>query len=117
LPLGGTPVRLTPDGEDSTNPAVSRDGTVVAFKRPVSVTNVWRRRMAEGDPANAGSPWLVSSRLSSSPQWAPDGSRVAFRSNRTGSDEIWMADREGRSPLRVTHFNGPLTGSPRWSPD
>jgi len=40
-----------------------------------------------------------------------------FRSNRTGNDEIWVADATGRSPIRLTSMGGPVTGSPQWSPD
>jgi Tol biopolymer transport system component len=42
---------------------------------------------------------------------------VAFRSNRSGSHEIWVADSEGRNPTQITHSGGTLTGTPRWSPD
>jgi len=29
------------------------------------------------------------------PQWSPDGSRLAFSSNRTGRYEIWTTDNAG----------------------
>jgi Tol biopolymer transport system component len=60
---------------------------------------------------------MASILLSSSPRYSPDGERIVFRSNRTGSDEIWTADAAGRSPVRLTSFGGPVTGSPHWSPD
>ena len=43
--------------------------------------------------------------------------KIAFVSNRSGNDEIWMADGEGENPIRLTSFRGPLGGSPTWSPD
>jgi Tol biopolymer transport system component len=30
--------------------------------------------------------------------------------------EIWVADIDGSNTVQLTHFNNPLTGSPRWSP-
>jgi tricorn protease-like protein len=38
-------------------------------------------------------------------------------SDRAGSNEIWVSDAEGRTSVQLTHFGGPLVGSPRWSPD
>jgi Tol biopolymer transport system component len=40
-----------------------------------------------------------------------------FRSNRSGSNEIWESDAEGRAAFQLTHIGGALTGTPRWSPD
>ena len=34
-----------------------------------------------------------------------------------GSREIWTADRDGTNAARLTSFNGPFVGGPRWSPD
>jgi dipeptidyl aminopeptidase/acylaminoacyl peptidase len=55
--------------------------------------------------------------LDSSPQFSPDGNRIAFRNDRSGSNEIWTANVDGTNQRQITHFAGPLTGSPRWSPD
>jgi dipeptidyl aminopeptidase/acylaminoacyl peptidase len=60
---------------------------------------------------------ISSTQYDSSPQYSPDGSRVAFRSTRSGSNEIWVSDADGRTPVQLTRFGGPLTGCPRWSPD
>ncbi len=48
---------------------------------------------------------------------APNGERIAFVSNRTGSKEIWIANSDGSDQTQLTFFNGPSVGSPRWSPD
>ena len=48
---------------------------------------------------------------------SPDGSRIAFASNRTGTKELWLADADGGHQSQLTSFNGPSVGSPRWSPD
>lgn len=36
------------------------------------------------------------------PQWSPDGSRLAFSSNRTGRYEIWTAAAAGGDLHRIT---------------
>jgi Tol biopolymer transport system component len=50
-------------------------------------------------------------------RFSPDGSKIAFVSNRSGSIEICVAQSTGEHLVRLTSLNGPLTGSPRWSPD
>ena len=51
------------------------------------------------------------------PALSPDGSRIAFASNRSGSNEIWTSGADGSEPRQLTFHQGPLVASPRWSPD
>jgi Tol biopolymer transport system component len=51
------------------------------------------------------------------PQVSPDGKRMVFRSNRSGSSEIWTAARDGSAQKKLTSFEGPQVREPRWSPD
>lgn len=49
------------------------------------------------------------------PSWSPDGSRLAFHSNRGGETDIYIMNADGNQLRRLT-----FTGSswrPRWSPD
>jgi Tol biopolymer transport system component len=49
--------------------------------------------------------------------YSPDGQRIAFSSNRGGAREQWVANANGDDAQPVTSFNGPIVGTPRWSPD
>jgi len=49
-----------------------------------------------------------------SPAWAPDGTRLAFSSSRTGTSEIYMVDASGGSLKRLTTAKGPDV-SPTWN--
>jgi Tol biopolymer transport system component len=48
---------------------------------------------------------------------APDGNGILFGSTRSGGYEIWTCRADGTQPLQVTHLDGSLVGTPRWSPD
>jgi len=49
------------------------------------------------------------------PAVSPDGSRIAFVSNRSGAPHIWLMDADGGNVSQLT--NGTDDGSPNWSPD
>lgn len=52
-------------------------------------------------------------------QFSPDGMRIVFTSDRSGSgvSEIWLCDSDGSNTVQLTNFGGPMAGTPRWSPD
>jgi Tol biopolymer transport system component len=52
----------------------------------------------------------------SGPAWSPDGTRIAFVSNRTGGNEIWVMNADGSDATRIT-FNGVYEGGPTFTPD
>jgi len=80
--------------------------------------NIWRVDLPRR-PGELARPieFISSSRLDFNPQYGPDGDRIVFSSNRTGSFEIWTANTEGSGLIQLTSFGGPQVGSPRWSPD
>jgi dipeptidyl aminopeptidase/acylaminoacyl peptidase len=51
------------------------------------------------------------------PRYSPDGTRIAFASNRSGSHEIWTCNSDGSGTMQLTSFGGPMTTGPYWSPD
>jgi Tol biopolymer transport system component len=111
---GGNPVRVPMVSENVTDPAFSRDGHKMAYAQFFDDTNIWRFDLAG---RSAPKKVIASTQYDSSPQYSPDGTRIAFRSSRSGSSEIWICDSEGRAPVQLTHFGRTLTGTPRWSPD
>ena len=40
-----------------------------------------------------------------SPKWSPDGNYIAFVSDRSGRDEVWISDQEGSNPKRITDLD------------
>lgn len=50
------------------------------------------------------------------PTWSPDGTRVAFTTNRVANFEIWVMNADGSGQTRLTN-NSAHDGGPAWSPD
>jgi tricorn protease len=50
------------------------------------------------------------------PRWSADGKHIAFVSDRSGRDEIWIADPEGKTPKQITDLDNEKS-APIWSPD
>jgi Tol biopolymer transport system component len=60
-------------------------------------------------PSTSSSEW--------SPAWSPDGQKIAFMSDREGTDwEIYVMDKDGSNLVKLTD-NEEFDGRPRWSPD
>jgi tricorn protease len=50
------------------------------------------------------------------PRWSPDGSRIAFISDRSGEDEVWVVAQDGMSaPQQIT--NGGVSPAQRYAPE
>jgi Tol biopolymer transport system component len=62
-------------------------------------------------------PWIASTLLDHTPNFSPDGQKIAFASYRSGTPEIWVCDSNGQNLVPLTSFNGPEVGTPQWSPD
>ncbi len=50
------------------------------------------------------------------PRWSPDGKYLAFISDRSGRDEVWIADSETKAPKKITDLDNEK-GALVWTPD
>lgn len=53
----------------------------------------------------------------SSPRWSPDGSEIAFLSDRKGKNQIWIISTTGGEAYQLTKLEDGVSGTIRWSPD
>jgi Tol biopolymer transport system component/DNA-binding winged helix-turn-helix (wHTH) protein len=104
-----------PVGHDASDLAVSRSGTRLAYVQGLANVNIWRLDLS-ASPAKAQQ-LVTSSRQQEAPSLSPDSSKIAFESNRTGPNEVWVSDADGSNPVQLTSFGISATGTPRWSPD
>ena len=51
-----------------------------------------------------------------SPRWSPDGTRIAFVSNRSGRNQLWLIGLDGGEAEQLTYLPNGAT-QPEWSPD
>ena len=51
------------------------------------------------------------------PHFSPDGRRIVFVSDRNGSENLWVADADGRNALALTTGERENYLSPVWTPD
>jgi Tol biopolymer transport system component/DNA-binding winged helix-turn-helix (wHTH) protein len=113
-----------PFGESACCPAISRRGHRLAYSNGSSHFSIWHMPAPGGPNARDGSStgsfnraFISSTRNDISPQFSPDGKRIAFASQRSGNWEIWVCNSDGSSPVQLTFFHGPNVTTPRWSPD
>jgi Tol biopolymer transport system component len=93
-------------------------GELLAYVQAAVNANIWKLELrdathAAGEPAKL----ISSTRQQAAAAFSPDGSRIAFQSDRSGHWEIWICNRDGSDAVQLTHFGGLLAGTPRWSPD
>ncbi len=89
---------------------VSPDGKTIAFTLLGDIYIL---------PIEGGTPRRITEGLSwdVQPRFSPDGSRIAFTSDRGGGDNIWVMNADGSDKRQVTEEDFRLLNQPSWSPD
>jgi imidazolonepropionase-like amidohydrolase/Tol biopolymer transport system component len=89
---------------------VSPDGREIAFDL---LGDLYTMPITGGEARalTSGIPWDMQ------PRYSPNGKWIAFTSDRSGGDNIWIIDRDGKNPRQVTKESFRLPNSPAWTPD
>ena len=98
-------------------PAVSPDGSLVIFRSQVLDYNIMQVHPEEDHPARQLAPFSVSTRNEINPIWSPDGSQLAFISDRSGSQELWLVRADATGLRKLTDYPRADFLRPHWSPD
>jgi Tol biopolymer transport system component len=80
--------------QNPTWPAISPKGDKLAFSTSSGRASILRKDLRR--PEAPSTELATSTQDQGDAQYSPDGKHIAFRSSRTGSPEIWMADAEWR---------------------
>lgn len=109
-PLPTRPVTIDVTEGTWMNVDVSPDGRTIAFDL---LGDIYTMPITGGTPTRiaSGLAWEVQ------PRFSPDGSRIAFTSDRGGGDNIWVMDANGGNMRQVTNESFRLLNQPDWSPD
>ena len=111
---GGEAQRLTFQGNYNQTPAWSPRGDEIAFTArderlafDVFVVNVESReirRITQGQGNNEG------------PTWAPNGRMLMFRSDRDGTESLWVSSADGNVQKKISLQKGFEYSQPAWGP-
>jgi len=112
MPLSGSDVQAIPGTEGGRQFSMSAAGRL-ALARPQWDPDIWRLSLSADEPPAR---FAHSSRAEYVPDISPDGRRVAFQSDRSGSHEIWVSDSNGSNAEQLTFLKA-FSEHPRWSPD
>jgi Tol biopolymer transport system component len=87
----------------------------LVYQHQMYDVNPWRWHLSSDGREHIQS-LPASTAWESFPVLSRDGSRIAYVSNRTGQDEIWITDAEGANSTQLTDRSGRVL-FPQWSPD
>jgi serine/threonine protein kinase len=115
---GERPVQsLVVPGVDVVEPAVHRGSHRLAYVSKTHDTNIWTVPLSSRARVGAETKQIIASTQSDvNPQVSPDGQRIAYSSNRSGTYEIWIWAPGAADSYQLTTQGTGTTGSPRWSP-
>ena len=93
----------------------------LAYQRFVQNLDIRRGELVgEGTPHHAlksSHPFIASTKSEDHPRYSPDGTKIAFVSGRSGTQEIWVCASDASNPTRLTSMGGPMVIGPQWSRD
>lgn len=116
IPREGGEPRLVPGTQRARWPSVSSAANRLIYSESFIDTDLWR---VEG-PAFTGDrrsphPFIATPKLEYHASYSPDGDRIAFTTDVSGKDDIWLADADGANRTQLVSM-GDGKGA-RWSPD
>lgn len=115
VPLrGGVPEWVPVSGWNIKAPAFAANGAL-AYENWRYDTNVWYTRLDTDTLVTERR--MASTWWDEQPQLSPDGTQLAFISNRTGRYGLWVSDADGREAQSLITLDDAVVQAPAWSPD
>ena len=100
--------RLSPNGKFAVCDLTRHD-----LESDLRATSLWRIELASGDARQL----TQNISNSASPSWSPDGTQIAFLSDRSGKNQVFLLPIDGGEAQQLTNLKQGVDGPPVWSPD
>lgn len=110
---GSNAAQLTTVASDDT-PDVSPNGGALVFSSGAGPINLFTSDI-DGSNRVQLTNSTGASVFNYDPEFSPDGSKIVFYSNRTGTSHIWVMNSDGSNAVQLTSSG--QNGYPSWSPD
>lgn len=107
------PLDIPADRVSLLEPTLWRDR--LAYESHQSMNSIGRIPL-DGTRLDVPQTRFASTRQDRMGRISPRGDRIAFVSDRTGTDELWIADADGTNASQLTHLSTPLNDV-AWSPE
>jgi len=108
------PVALV--GENASQFAVSWQAHRLVYADWRADHDIWRADISRLGRNSPVLKLISSTQTDYCPRYSPDGSKIAFASDRSGHTEIWVCNSDGSNPLQLTSLES-FSENPRWFPD
>jgi Tol biopolymer transport system component len=107
--------RVLSFGDQATNLTASESGRIVytAHSRDSALA---RLDLTQPHPVPQPPGVRPSTFDEHTPAYSRDGTRIAFASTRTGTEELWVSNVDGTGLRQVTFIGGAQCANPQWSP-
>lgn len=104
------------DTSEAAAPAIGPDSRILAFDNIRHDSEIDELQGLSPDHPAQVLPLIAASGQNRNPALSPDGTRLAFMSDRSGQWQIWLANADGSSPHMLTHLQESWMGGLVWSP-
>jgi Tol biopolymer transport system component len=103
-------VRFTTDEGTWMSVDVSADARTIVFDLAGDIYTL---------PITGGTATRLTSGMAidAQPRFSPDGRTIVFASDRTGAENLWLMDADGKNPRALTRGDRGQYISPEWTPD
>ena len=120
VPADGSapPVSIPEAGDNLELLRVSSASPRLAFSRPQTDVNIWRVDLdSPGGAVLSKHPIISSTWDDEEPKVSPDGESLAYISQRSGREQVWLARTDGAEQRQLTRLENGENLQTYWAPD